>query len=384
MQVHRSTGILPSIGIASNKLVAQLASLYPEEDGVALVEEGKERVFLADIPLAQLPGVDSQLALTCTLLGLTTISHFAALPLSAVKQRFGAGGEHLHRMARGVDPRPVVPPAMKDEIVARYDCEDGSIEEALEGIRRLVDICVHELQERRVAGMLVGLRSIWPARDASQGEVPSEEPVQQVALPAPQTPHLPMEERQEAFPIPYRIHSMLPQPIQPSHPQRATSVRSGRAPLQASSAMPVASSEPLRSAERVQEIVAMVRTPIDTVPPLLARAEQLLIRSWPRAHAEVGGEVHHLLAIELKVGEFATPSQLSFSDFDRLDEMGTLQGLSRERRQVLTRQDDAFRARYGRTAFSHVAGIDGMNVLTERRFRWEDGLPWPGSERARS
>jgi hypothetical protein len=124
----------------------------------------------------------------------------------------------------------------------------------------------------------------------------------------------------------------------------------------------------------------MVRTPIDTSPPLLERAHQLLLQIWPRPESQSDDETRapRLLAIELKIGEFSKPSQLSFSDFNRLDGVGKLGGLSPERRGALARHDEAFEARYGTTAFQHVAGVDAGNILTERRFRWENGLPWNG------
>ena len=124
--------------------------------------------------------------------------------------------------------------------------------------------------------------------------------------------------------------------------------------------------------------VAMARTPIHTAPPPLERAERLLLQSWPRPRSTADEEEQapRLLAIELKIGEFTKPSQLSLSEFDRLDGGGTLQRFSAERRQALTQHDEAFEARYGTTAFHHVAGVDSGNILTERRFRWEASLSW--------
>jgi hypothetical protein len=57
--------------------------------------------------------------------------------------------------------------------------------------------------------------------------------------------------------------------------------------------------------------------------------------------------------------------------------------LSAERRQALARHDEAFEARYGTTAFQHVTAVDSGNILTERRFRWENGLPWNGGKAVR-
>ena len=220
-QIERSTGIAPSLGMASNRLVAQLASTCAGADGVTVIERGRERAFLADLPLTLLPGVDARLALTFQVLGLTTIGQFAALPSSAVKQRFGSTGEQLHRYARGIDPRPILPPLEKSSIVARYECEDGSIEEAMDGLRTLADTCAGELLRRRAAGRLVGLSLIWT--DESTRLLPDRKPTGSLengeppALPAPkgQVMARRLENQQQTLPIPYRVHSFgLPQPLE--------------------------------------------------------------------------------------------------------------------------------------------------------------------------
>jgi nucleotidyltransferase/DNA polymerase involved in DNA repair len=395
-QIEGSTGIAPSLGMASNKLVAQLASMFTEADGVTVIDRGRERAFLADLPLTLLPRVDARLALTFQVLGLTTIGQFAALPSSAVKQRFGATGEQLHRYARGIDPRPVLSPPEKSSIVTRYECEDGSIEEAMDGLRTLADTCAGELLRRRAAGRLVGLTVTWT--EESMRVLPDRKPPVRMesseppALPAPKKQLMPCrpEDERRTLPIPYRVHSSrLPQPFEEPVSGAPTLIPGpSPAPREKGDAcgydvserdMPAASFAPRsETIGRSQQMVAMVRTPIETAPPLLERAQRLLLQSWPRVRSTSGeGDRRpRLLAIELKIGEFTKPSQLSLSDFDRLDGGGMLKGLSAERRQALTHHDEVFEARYGTTAFQHVAGVDSGNILTERRFRWEAGLPW--------
>jgi hypothetical protein len=55
---------------------------------------------------------------------------------------------------------------------------------------------------------------------------------------------------------------------------------------------------------------------------------------------------------------------------------------------VLTRQEQLLAARHGQQPFQHAAHFDPDSILTERRFRWQDGLPWDrsstGSPRKRS
>ena len=55
-QIQRSTGIAPSLGMASNRLVAQLASTCAGADGVTVIERGRERAFLADCRSPCCPG----------------------------------------------------------------------------------------------------------------------------------------------------------------------------------------------------------------------------------------------------------------------------------------------------------------------------------------
>jgi hypothetical protein len=106
------------------------------------------------------------------------------------------------------------------------------------------------------------------------------------------------------------------------------------------------------------------------------------MQSWPQREGEE--ESHRKLqAIELEISEFEAPAQLSFAEFNRLDQTGTLGGISADRRQTLAEQEQALAARYGDTPFRHVGHFDPGNILTERRFYWKNGLPWDG-ERVRS
>src|SRR5947209_1465170 len=78
--IERQTGILPWAGVGSNRLVAELASSTSSPDGITIVPVGQERVFLTELPLSLLPGVDARLVLTFQVLGLRTIGQLAALP----------------------------------------------------------------------------------------------------------------------------------------------------------------------------------------------------------------------------------------------------------------------------------------------------------------
>ncbi|WBP89685.1 DNA polymerase Y family protein [Kitasatospora cathayae] len=90
------------IGVADGLFAAVLAA----RAGV-LVPAGRTAEFLAPYPVGTLG--DEALAELLGRLGLPTVGAFAALPPEAVADRFGPAGTVAHRLARGLQPRPLVP-----------------------------------------------------------------------------------------------------------------------------------------------------------------------------------------------------------------------------------------------------------------------------------
>ncbi|MET8627374.1 DNA polymerase Y family protein [Kitasatospora sp. NPDC004669] len=90
------------VGVADGLFAAVLAA----RAGV-LVPAGRTAEFLAPYPVGALG--DETLADLLGRLGLPTVGAFAALPAEAVADRFGPAGTAAHRLARGLQPRPLVP-----------------------------------------------------------------------------------------------------------------------------------------------------------------------------------------------------------------------------------------------------------------------------------
>ncbi|MFD8755556.1 DNA polymerase Y family protein [Kitasatospora sp. NPDC059577] len=90
------------VGVADGLFAAVLAA----RAGV-LVPAGRTAEFLAPYPVSALG--DEAPAELLGRLGLPTVGAFAALPSEAVADRFGPSGTVAHRLARGLQPRPLVP-----------------------------------------------------------------------------------------------------------------------------------------------------------------------------------------------------------------------------------------------------------------------------------
>ena len=105
-QIRMALGLAPALGIASNRLVAQHAAHRASAGLAVQVNSGQEAAFLAPEPIAAL-GLDAELTVRLTRLGLRTFGDLARIPADALQAQFGAEGTRLARLARGLDAMPV-------------------------------------------------------------------------------------------------------------------------------------------------------------------------------------------------------------------------------------------------------------------------------------
>lgn len=100
-------GVTASIGIASNKLVAKIASDREKPDGLVEVAPGQEEAFLAPLPVEALPGVGKATTAALRRLGIVRVGQLARTPPSVLRTGFGSMAPHLLAMAQGRDSSPV-------------------------------------------------------------------------------------------------------------------------------------------------------------------------------------------------------------------------------------------------------------------------------------
>lgn len=108
-RIREEQGLTASVGIATNKFIAKIASDLKKPDGLVEVVCGGELGFLAPLPISRLWGVGRKTEPKLRALGVKTIGDLRALPLETLKSNFGALGEHLYLLSLGRDDREVVP-----------------------------------------------------------------------------------------------------------------------------------------------------------------------------------------------------------------------------------------------------------------------------------
>ena len=105
--VRPELGLTASVGVATNRLVAKVASDLEKPDGLVTVAPGTEAGFLAPMRIEKLPGIGPSTAKALHELGVATLGELATYPAAALEERFGVTGAHFVARARGEDETPI-------------------------------------------------------------------------------------------------------------------------------------------------------------------------------------------------------------------------------------------------------------------------------------
>jgi DNA polymerase-4 len=116
-RVFAETRLTCSVGAASTKFVAKLASGRAKPDGVLVVPAEQTLSFLHPLPVGALWGVGAVTEEALIRRGLHTIGDIASTPVAALQRAVGeASGRKLHELANGIDPRNVTTAAVEKSV----------------------------------------------------------------------------------------------------------------------------------------------------------------------------------------------------------------------------------------------------------------------------
>jgi len=118
-QVLEQTGLVASVGAGSGKQIAKIASGLAKPDGVRVIRREEELLLLESLPVRRLWGIGPVAEEKLHRLGIDTVGKLAALTDAEAANILGATlGPALHRLARGIDDRPVAERAEAKQISA--------------------------------------------------------------------------------------------------------------------------------------------------------------------------------------------------------------------------------------------------------------------------
>jgi protein ImuB len=152
-------GAKPLIGVADGLFAALLAARGPGQ--VSVIPPGRSAAFLAGQPASVLK--DQDLAGLLARLGLRTLGDLAALPAGDVAGRFGPAGEAAHRLASGLDNRPLVarPPAEDLSAACEFDPPEALAEPVVFAAKALAEQMHDRLAARGLTCVRVQVRAAW-------------------------------------------------------------------------------------------------------------------------------------------------------------------------------------------------------------------------------
>jgi len=138
------TGLPISFGLATNKLVAKIATDEAKPNGYLFVTPGKEKEFLAPLPVEKLGGVGKKSHQTLLVLGIYTIGDILKYDGVLLEKALGKWGTQLIRQANGLSDSVVSPHRESKSISAENTFEENTLD---------VDILLAQLvgQAERVA-----------------------------------------------------------------------------------------------------------------------------------------------------------------------------------------------------------------------------------------
>ena len=157
-RIREQTKLTASVGVATAKLIAKIASDLRKPDGLVVVPPGAERAFLAPLPVRRLWGVGPKMEERLARLGIHTVGQLAD---AKVTRLLGTHGLDLQRLARGEDDRPVVSdsgPAKSVSVEHTFDVDEGSPRVLRKALLRLADELSRRLRAESLAGRTVTLK----------------------------------------------------------------------------------------------------------------------------------------------------------------------------------------------------------------------------------
>ena len=160
-----------SIGIASNKLVAKIATdvgkMAAEGEGppnaITIVPPGDEQAFLAPLPVRMLPGVGPKTKERLSVFNIETIGDLAAYSEIELANKFGKHGYDLSKRAKGIDHRGIVTErGVKSVSNERTFPRDLALKSELrEYLNKLSLQVSNRLQKKNLRGKTIQIKLRW-------------------------------------------------------------------------------------------------------------------------------------------------------------------------------------------------------------------------------
>lgn len=106
-EIAQKTGLSCSVGLASGKAFAKIASDYKKPHGFVYIKHGEEKEFIADMPIRDMPGIGEMVEANMHRMGIFTLGELSRANPDMLLRQFGVWGKSLWEKANGIDESSV-------------------------------------------------------------------------------------------------------------------------------------------------------------------------------------------------------------------------------------------------------------------------------------
>ena len=138
-RIKEEMGLTASVGVATNKFLAKVASGMRKPDGFMVITEEEKEKVLKDLPVSEILGVGKVMEKALQEMGIHTIGQLWPISLAELVERFGKFGRSLYYLSRGIDDTPVVT-EWEPKSVGRSSTFERDIKDLRVIRRRLYDL----------------------------------------------------------------------------------------------------------------------------------------------------------------------------------------------------------------------------------------------------
>jgi DNA polymerase IV len=159
-RIKEITGLTASVGVASNKLVAKIASDLDKPDGLTIVPEARIQAILDPLSVRRLPGLGRKSGEKVEAAGIHTFAELRVAPDGALRPLFGRYTQRIRERAAGIDDRPVLPDRDEKSLSAEetfaQDIGDPRVLQA--ELTRLAELACERLRGKQLMAGCIGVK----------------------------------------------------------------------------------------------------------------------------------------------------------------------------------------------------------------------------------
>ncbi len=164
IRVKDETSLPASVGLATSKLVAKIASDHEKPEGCTIIQPGDEASFLKDLSVRVIWGIGPRTAERLAGLDIKTCGQLAVAKETELEEVFGQHAASLKQRAKGIDPRPVNPERGPPKSISNewtFNQDIREIEELLAKLKNMCESVGSSLRRQELLAQTVFVKFRW-------------------------------------------------------------------------------------------------------------------------------------------------------------------------------------------------------------------------------